>query len=35
MATEAKLIATALLGAEGHTFVDFGDDAYTTAGLIP
>jgi len=35
MATEAKIIATALLGSEGHTFVDFGDDQYTTGRAHP
>jgi FdrA protein len=38
MATEAKIIATGLLGPQqpgGHTFVDFGDDAYTTGRAHP
>jgi FdrA protein len=35
MASEAKIIATGLLGSEGHTFVDFGDDAYTTGRAHP
>jgi len=35
MASEAKIIATRLLGSEGHTFVDFGDDAYTTGRAHP
>jgi FdrA protein len=38
MASEAKIIATGLLGPqqpEGHTFVDFGDDAYTTGRAHP
>jgi FdrA protein len=40
LAGEAKLIAAEALGAEsvggsGHTFVDFGDDAYTTGRAHP
>ena len=38
MASEAKIIATGLLGPQepgGHTFVDFGDDAYTTGRAHP
>jgi FdrA protein len=35
MSSEAKIIATGLLGSEGHTFVDFGDDAYTTGRAHP
>jgi FdrA protein len=36
LAGEAKLIATAALGADaGHTFVDFGDDAYTVGRAHP
>ena len=39
MASEARIIATELLGsgtlAEGHTFTDFGDDAYTTGRAHP
>jgi FdrA protein len=35
MATEAKLIATGLLGSDDHTFVDFGDDAYTSGRAHP
>jgi FdrA protein len=35
MATEAKIIATGLLPSEGHTFVDFGDDAYTAGRAHP
>ena len=36
MATEAKILATGLLGEDaGHTFVDFGDDAYTTGRAHP
>ncbi|MET0523209.1 MAG: FdrA family protein [Nocardioides sp.] len=36
LASEAKLIAGELLGAEsGHTFVDFGDDAYTSGRAHP
>ncbi|GAW52309.1 MULTISPECIES: FdrA family protein [unclassified Nocardioides] len=40
LASEAKLIATDALGAAsvgsaGHTFVDFGDDAYTTGRAHP
>jgi FdrA protein len=36
LASEAKLIATELLGAGGgHTFVDFGDDAYTGGRAHP
>ena len=38
MGSEARIIATGLLGAhqpEGHTFVDFGDDAYTTGRAHP
>ena len=35
MATEARIIATGLLAAEGHTFVDFGDDQYTTGRAHP
>ena len=36
LASEARLIATELLGADGgHTFVDFGDDAYTGGRAHP
>lgn len=36
LASEARLIATEALGAEpGHTFVDFGDDAYTEGRAHP
>jgi FdrA protein len=36
LASEAKLIAAQSLGADaGHTFVDFGDDAYTTGRAHP
>ncbi len=36
LASEAKLIAVELLGADGgHTFVDFGDDAYTGGRAHP
>jgi FdrA protein len=38
MASEAKIIATGLLGPQqpdGHTFVDFGDDQYTTGRAHP
>jgi FdrA protein len=36
LASEARLIATAALGREsGHTFVDFGDDAYTSGRAHP
>ncbi len=35
MATEAKIIATGLLPSEGHTFVDFGDDQYTSGRAHP
>jgi len=36
LAGEARLIATEALGAEtGHTFVDFGDDAYTAGRAHP
>jgi FdrA protein len=35
MASVAKIIATGLLGSEGHTFVDFGDDQYTTGRAHP
>ena len=36
MASEAKILATGLLGGDaGHTFVDFGDDAYTTGRAHP
>jgi FdrA protein len=36
LASEAKLIAAEALGADaGHTFVDFGDDAYTTGRAHP
>jgi FdrA protein len=35
MSSEAKIIATGLLGADGHTFVDFGDDQYTTGRAHP
>lgn len=34
LAGEARLIATEALG-EGHTFIDFGDDAYTTGRAHP
>ncbi len=36
LATEASILATGLLGADGgHTFVDFGDDAYTAGRAHP
>ncbi len=35
LASEARIVAAGLLGAEGHTFVDFGDDAYTTGRAHP
>ena len=39
MATEAKIIATGLLPSQemapGHTFIDFGDDEYTTGRAHP
>ena len=35
MASEAKIIATGQLPTDGHTFVDFGDDAYTTGRAHP
>jgi FdrA protein len=35
MSSEARIIATGLLGSEGHTFVDFGDDQYTTGRAHP
>jgi len=38
MSSEAKIIATGLLDPqppEGHTFIDFGDDAYTTGRAHP
>jgi FdrA protein len=35
MSTEAKIIATGLLGSDGHSFVDFGDDAYTSGRAHP
>jgi FdrA protein len=36
MASEARNVATGLLGDDaGHTFVDFGDDAYTTGRAHP
>jgi FdrA protein len=35
MASEARIIATGLIGSEGHTFVDFGDDQYTTGRAHP
>jgi FdrA protein len=36
LASEAKLIATEALGTDaGHTFVDFGDDAYTAGRAHP
>ena len=36
MASEARIVATDLLGADGgHTFVDFGDDAYTEGRAHP
>jgi FdrA protein len=36
MASEARIIAEGLLGADaGHTFTDFGDDAYTTGRAHP
>lgn len=36
LASEARLIATEALGADtGHTFVDFGDDAYTAGRAHP
>jgi FdrA protein len=35
MATEARIIASGLLTSAGHTFVDFGDDAYTTGRAHP
>ena len=40
LASEARIVATGLLGASsvesaGHTFVDFGDDAYTAGRAHP
>jgi len=35
MATEAKIVAAELLEPDGHSFVDFGDDAYTTGRAHP
>lgn len=36
LASEAKIVATGLSGAEaGHTFVDFGDDQYTSGRAHP
>jgi FdrA protein len=36
LASEAKIVAAGLTGAEaGHTFVDFGDDAYTAGRAHP
>ncbi|GAB3770167.1 FdrA protein [Nocardioides ginsengisegetis] len=36
LASEAKLLAAAALGTDaGHTFVDFGDDAYTAGRAHP
>lgn len=35
MASEARIIATGLLGSAEHTFVDFGDDQYTTGRAHP
>ena len=36
LASEARIVATGLLGADaGHTFVDFGDDAYTAGRAHP
>ena len=36
LSAEARIIATDLLGADaGHTFIDFGDDAYTTGRAHP
>ena len=35
LASEARIIATGLLGSEGHTFVDFGDDEYTSGRAHP
>ncbi|GGF53460.1 hypothetical protein GCM10011519_29230 [Marmoricola endophyticus] len=36
LASEARIIATDRLGGDrGHTFVDFGDDAYTTGRAHP
>ena len=35
LAGEARIVATGLLGSEGHTFVDFGDDAYTAGRAHP
>lgn len=36
LASEARIVATALLGEDaGHTFVDFGDDAYTAGRAHP
>lgn len=36
LASEARIVATSLLGEDaGHTFVDFGDDAYTAGRAHP
>ncbi len=36
LASEARIVATGLLGADaGHTFVDFGDDQYTSGRAHP
>lgn len=36
LSSEARIIATSLLGQDaGHTFVDFGDDAYTAGRAHP
>jgi FdrA protein len=36
LASEARIVVTDALGADaGHTFVDFGDDAYTTGRAHP
>jgi len=36
LASEARIVATGLTGADaGHTFVDFGDDAYTAGRAHP
>ena len=36
LSSEARIVATGLLGEEaGHTFVDFGDDAYTAGRAHP
>ena len=36
LSSEARIVATGLVGSEaGHTFVDFGDDAYTAGRAHP